>query len=552
MKKTLLVYIFFICNLQVLAQETEGEQAPATIAEPPVVTTISNTKLQKPLGRVKSSTSVNNESSSFIPDPDNLDPLNPNRENLKEDEEPVLEDIKDVLNTVKKPKTKSELVEVAPPPVIETLTDSVVVEAPVEVQKIEKVEKTITKSTSLISDDPDFKLEKKFNEIFQTYNFNPTSDDIWSAATSKQTLREYIVQKGDTLWSISKILFADPNFWPKIWALNKQGILNPHFIYPNSKIYFYMGNEESAPTLSVGTPASTLLSRNDEAHAGASKAEIEVKNAAAEDEMPTEEVSKPTEEAGKGDTSSRKDIIIKKEKPGTFSQSGKIPRSLPVSRNARYFSQKKADEIRIDFGAFPVTDYTVNNDIYITDQPIKTEIMIQRSETVIYRCYEGRILRDIKFIGKLVEDYDIFEPLDNIKTNAGTMYAYRLYGKARPYQRTNIKISDCKSLLLTSLIFLPKDKIQTLRNRQISSTKNALVIGGPEVVNQKHFVPNQVAYVDFGAYAFEAGQEFKTMSHITDEINGNFKIIEKYGSFAVVLLTEINDLLEIGDQVILK
>ncbi|MBC7464508.1 MAG: hypothetical protein H7256_00825, partial [Bdellovibrio sp.] len=34
------------------------------------------------------------ESSSFMGDPSNLDPMKPKKENLKEDEEPVLEDIR--------------------------------------------------------------------------------------------------------------------------------------------------------------------------------------------------------------------------------------------------------------------------------------------------------------------------------------------------------------------------------------------------------------------------------------------------------------------------
>jgi len=48
------------------------------------------------------------ESSSFVADPDPLDPLPVKKESLKEDEEPVLEDIKSVLNSPTKKKTKSQ------------------------------------------------------------------------------------------------------------------------------------------------------------------------------------------------------------------------------------------------------------------------------------------------------------------------------------------------------------------------------------------------------------------------------------------------------------
>ena len=101
MKKTILKTLLFC--LIVFVQT----QVPAQDTNEPVVGTISNTapnKLQKPLGRIKSTTGVNSESSSFIGDPDNIDPLNPTRENLKEDEEPVLEDIKQIIDAPKKKK----------------------------------------------------------------------------------------------------------------------------------------------------------------------------------------------------------------------------------------------------------------------------------------------------------------------------------------------------------------------------------------------------------------------------------------------------------------
>ncbi len=45
----------------------------------------------------------------------------------------------------------------------------------------------------------------------------------------------HIVEKGDTLWDISKRYFEDPFRWPQLWDKNRH-IENPHLIYPGDVI----------------------------------------------------------------------------------------------------------------------------------------------------------------------------------------------------------------------------------------------------------------------------------------------------------------------------
>lgn len=49
------------------------------------------------------------------------------------------------------------------------------------------------------------------------------------------TTKEYVIQKGDTLWDISKKELTDPFLWPKLWKENPE-IKNPDRIYPGKTL----------------------------------------------------------------------------------------------------------------------------------------------------------------------------------------------------------------------------------------------------------------------------------------------------------------------------
>ncbi len=64
----------------------------------------------------------------------------------------------------------------------------------------------------------------------------------------EQEYKNYTVERGDTLWDITKQELKDPFLWPKVWTANPE-INNPDAIYPNQKIRIplYLLQKEIAP-----------------------------------------------------------------------------------------------------------------------------------------------------------------------------------------------------------------------------------------------------------------------------------------------------------------
>ena len=79
----------------------------------------------------------------------------------------------------------------------------------------------------------------------------PISDDTWKTVAGTRISEKYEIAKGDTLWDISKKLFGDAHYWPKIWALNNGAITNPHWIKPGNFVAFLPGTGSSLPAIAI-------------------------------------------------------------------------------------------------------------------------------------------------------------------------------------------------------------------------------------------------------------------------------------------------------------
>lgn len=467
----------------------------------------------KRLGKPHATFELNGESSSFIGDPDPLDPLPVNRENLKDDDEPVLEDIRQVLDA--KPKVSSNK----------------------KVSSKKKSKKKRSKKNNSSSELDDAAIEKRFHDIYEKYNSNPTSVEAWGKATDGRKSEEYTVQKGDTLWTISKTLFGNSEYWPKIWAINRQGISNPHFISPGLKIHFYPGSDEVEPTLDVGEKFEV-----------SAQPETNTTSNIIRKKSPN---SGPSISAILEDEADEDYVEIDLGPPAVEIEPSAIPDSLPIFRNEYYF--KPPVKAKIDLLTPIQVNNNFTNDIILSDLPLVSEVKISLDSISSQRCSDDQIIKGIKYIRAQDKLYSILERIDKLEVDGGKIiYAYKIIGEAKPYKEDSVIITECNSILSTDIFLVKKSNLPLLKTKRLTYTPNATLIGGPNLSKQSLFAYHQYAYVHLGNLPIENGQTVSIKSQITDRISGEVKIIEKFGSYGIGVITEIADKIERGDSLVIK
>lgn len=78
-----------------------------------------------------------------------------------------------------------------------------------------------------------------------------------SPALQEGAPEEYVVQPGDSLWTLAERFLKDPWKWPEIWQMNKDHLKGEHRIYPGNVIRL-VRREGDAPHLTLGADGSGL------------------------------------------------------------------------------------------------------------------------------------------------------------------------------------------------------------------------------------------------------------------------------------------------------
>lgn len=88
-------------------------------------------------------------------------------------------------------------------------------------------------------DPPDLSLEFQMHQRFITAKgMAPTP--VNGASES------YRLQRGETLWTLSEMLYGDGQYWPRVWQQNRS-ITNPNLVRQGHMLQFILGSEDQTP-----------------------------------------------------------------------------------------------------------------------------------------------------------------------------------------------------------------------------------------------------------------------------------------------------------------
>jgi hypothetical protein len=471
----------------------------------------------------------NKTSSSFVVDPDPLDPLPVKKENIKDGDEIVLDDIRQVIDS--KPK-KAE----------GTGTDSGVKPSSktpkkktIKAPKKTKTSKTTRKSKksktkisfeNLNPDDPDMKLEDRLHSTYQKFNITPTSAEQWAQATSAQKENIYVVQKNDNLFTISKTLFGDSKFWPKIWSLNRADILNPHQISPGMQIRFFSGDVVNVPTVSIepkGIAPNTDPNMDD-----------------------------PDKDLYFVQNTEFQRVAKTDDKKNKVPAPAAIPDSLPITRNGKYYSQNDKQD-QIDIKTFEYVDNVKHANPYIlTSTDLKSDFVVEKAQIPYLICKDAQfvpILTKSNVDAAVPGKYFIVQKLSKEGNKFKNTNKYKTIGDVTVNDQNQMRVSSCRDLMNYESLIVSEEKLRGLSEPDETFDFSARIVDGLEYPGQNFYADNQYLIINIGNLNVDTGADLSVFSDDLGKKVGSIRILRRSGTMAIAVVTRAFDIINSGDKV---
>lgn len=481
------------------------------------------------------------ESSSFVPDPDPLDPLPANAENIKEGDEIILDDIKEVLDK----KMPEPEVTTTPASGSDEVTssetnsnsESVTTPAPAPKKSASKPKRS-AKKKNLVSDDPDYNLESQFHSNYMKFKLSPTSETEWAKVTGGQSANEYVVQSGDTLYDISRVLFGDSQFWPKLWAVNRDNIFNPHIIKPGLVLYFYAGSATQVPTLSLDKPQESP--RNGDIQSDS-------------DEEVVYSTDEDGDEVSKGTNPNNKLTVFRKSKGlGKNSENPTpIPGSLPAYRDFPSSGQQEQAQFQLRDIQYNDT-YKPKNPYVLSSVDLKSDFVIKESQNDRVVCREKQFFPSI-FKQNLQAGAGRYLIVEKTVPNSSYLkqtYKYKKIGTVDINDQNEMRVSSCDELYSADSLIVSNSQLETLPEPVETFKKSAFIVDSLGDQKRDFYAPRDMVILSGDGVSLVDGAEFSIYSDEVGASVGKVKVLKKAGTLAIGVITDSSNLIQTGDHLV--
>lgn len=456
-------------------------------------------------------------------------------------------------------KVATPATEEVPPPLVETPPPPTIIDAPVPVPAPAPAPTIEAQPTAVMTppaaspaEPPDYSKESRFHRIYKSFNEQPTSAESWEKAVGTRQSETYQVQKGDTLSGISTTLFGDQFFWPKIWSLNNEQILNPHQILPGMSVQFYPGSAEDAPTLQLGESAA---GETEEVTASAPvvppEAPLEVAGTA---------VAEPVKNAKMTLPPAKKTTPLLKVLPG----------SLPVHGN-RIGMSSAALDVQIEK---PATNFPTPLEYlgyYITEAPIVGAGVITGAEMGMTSAGEYQYVF-VRLEGATGKEFVAQKNLTTIpdpQNHKRQGQMVEIQGEIEILEKVNSEKNIYRAIVRKAIELVEVGSVLTPGKLPMISANGgntvsgvgAKIMGGQFDKKRHLFGTNSLVFLDSGTsqglqegqalsiYADERVRNKKTEALENDRVIGLLKVVRVTSNFATAYVVKASEDIQVGDYV---
>lgn len=318
----------------------------------------------------------------------------------------------------------------------------------------------------------DDERQRYFHEAYKQNYSAPTDPETWQSVLTGREEEPYLIQRGDTLWSISETFFGDGFFWPKVWSLN-QNITNPHEIEPQGVVVFFPGSLESEPFFAVQEVKMTEDGYED----GSAAIPEKVRNSIA---MP-----------------------IPKKK---FQPLINLPTTLPpISSFMVGGKQWFADSVAINDRRY--SNNTIEVSSVLSDRPVQGIGEIVGVEMGGETAATGQYITVLFQSEPTQKKYSVLKDVAEIDLEPRKGYIQEFVGEIEVLDRISDDQLLYNAIVTSNLSLLGKDASLVEQNLQVldrssdepNSQNAARIIGGPLHQKRKLFGSGSVMFVDGGS-----------------------------------------------------